>query len=278
MNMKRLFILTFVISFGVFGVEAQVFSRFAIFQQAIVPLYRKPSKKELKLIEPDEDLRVKYAEFLRQPNTGLIKLINDKGCAENTKIVVATEDCLKYTMPGAGSSYSFRVETYRLPRLSDITFTDNSFQAEGILLHGIFVNIGDITLEKVSLQTAGMKFLTDFAPETDFDKAKIVDAQLSVGIKKDNFIYRRALYAVENTTFALRSIAYDGKSLRALRGVVYNEFEFDKRRDVIVVFRIVQKDAAGNATILWKETSWLTHTSWRGFAPRLASSWADCRR
>jgi hypothetical protein len=251
--MKRLFFLTFVILFGLFGVEAQVFSRFAVFQEAIVPLYRKPSKKELKLVAPGEDLLVKYAEFLRQPNTGLIKLINDKGCSENVKIVVATDDCLKYTMPGAGSSYSFRTETYRIPRLSDITFTDNSFQAEGVLLHGIFVNIGDVPLEKVSLQTTGMKFLTDFSPEPDFDKAKIVDAQLSVGIKKDNFIYRRALYAMENSTFALRSIAYDGKSFRALRGVIYNEFDFDKRRDVIVVFRIVQKDASGNVTILWKE-------------------------
>ena len=251
--MKRLFILIFVIVFGFFGVEAQVFSRFAVFQEAIVPLYRKPSKKELKLIAPDENLAAKYAEFLRQPDTGLIKLINDKGCSENTKIVVATEDCLKYTMPGAGSSYSFRVESYRLPRLSDITLTDSSFQAEGILLHGIFVNIGDVPVEKVSLQTAGMKFLADFAPETDFDKAKDIDAQLSVGIKKDNFIYRRALFAVENTTFALRSVAYGGKSFRALRGVTYNEFDFDKRRDVIVVFRIVQKDAAGNVTILWKQ-------------------------
>jgi hypothetical protein len=251
--MKRLFILTFVILFWVFGVEAQVFSRFSIFQQAIIPLYRKPSKKELKLVAPGDDVRGKYAEFLRQTDTGLIKLINDKGCSENVKVVVATDDCLKYTMPGAGSSYSFRAETYRIPRLSDITFTGDSFQAEGVLLHGIFVNVGDVPLEKVSLQTAGMKFLTDFAPEPDFDKAKIVDAQLSVGIKKDNFIYRRALFAVENSTFALRSIAYDGKSLRALKGVIYNEFEFDKRRDVIVVFRIVQKDAAGNVTILWKE-------------------------
>ncbi len=244
--------MTFVILFWVFGVEAQVFSRFAVFQQAIVPLYRKPSKKELKFVAPDESLLVKYTEFLRQPDTGLIKLINDKGCAENTKIVVATDDCLKYTMPGAGSSYSFRTENYRIPRLADITFTGNSFQAEGILLHGIFVNIGDISLEKVSLQTPGMKFLTDFQPEPDFDKAKNVDAQLSVGIKKDNFIYRRALFAVESNTFALRSIAYDGKSFRAIRGVIYNEFDFDKRKDLMVVFRIVQKDAEGNATILWK--------------------------
>jgi hypothetical protein len=250
--MKRLVLLTFVVLFGVFSGEAQIFSRFSIFQQAIAPLYRKPSKKELKLVEPGEDLRGKYAEFLRQPDTGLTKLINDKGCAENTKVVVATDDCLKYTMPGAGSSYSFRTETYRIPRLSDITFTDNSFQATGILLHGIFVNIGDIPLEKVSLQTAGMKFLTDFQPEPDFDKAKNVDAQLSVGIKKDNFIYRRALYAVENSTFALRSIAYGGKSFRAVRGVTYDEFDFDKRRDAIVIFRIVQKDKEGNITILWK--------------------------
>lgn len=222
-------------------------------QKEIAPLYRKPSKKELKLVEPRRELVNRYAAFLRQPNTGLTKLIDDKGCSENTKVVVATDDCLKYTMPGAGSSFSFRTETYRIPRLADLTYADKSFQASGVLLHGIFVNIGNIPLENVDLQTKGLKFLVDFLPEPEYEKNKSVDTQLTEGVVNDGFLYRRGLFIVENTTFALRSIAYGGKSPRSIKGLAYNEFDYDKRKDVIVVFRIVEKDADGNVTILWKQ-------------------------
>ena len=226
--------------------------RFSIMQKLIRPLYRKPSREELKAVEPGAEVFDKYADFLRQENTGLTKLIEDTGCAESTKVVVASDKCLKYTMPGAGSSFSFRAQTYRLSRLADITFTDNSFQAGGVFIHGIFVNIGDIPLEKVTPETEGLKYLTEFAPETDYKKSKEIDRQLSKGVKSGGFLYRRGLYIVEDTTFVLRSIAYDGKYMRSASGVTYNELDFDKRKDVLVAFRIVEKDTDGNVTILWK--------------------------
>ncbi len=258
--MKKRFFFILLILVGCEISEAQ-FSRssnqteirLSILQEAVAPLYRKPTKKELKEIEPRRELFDEYAEFLRQPNTGLTKLIDDKGCAENTKIVVASEKCLKYTMPGAGSSFSFRTETYRIPRLADLTFTDKSFQASGILLHGIFVNLGNVPLNQVNLQTRGLKYLTDFQPNPNVNKGRQIDLQLMQGIKSDGFLYRRGLFMVENTTFALRSIAYDGKHFRAVKGITYNEFEFDRRKDVLVIFRVVEKDEDGNVTILWKE-------------------------
>ena len=219
----------------------------------VEPLYRKPTDKEMKAVEPRRELFEKYAQFLRQPNTGLTKLIDDKGCAVNAKVVVATDNCLQYTMPGAGSSFSFRTQNYRLARLADLTFTDKSFQASGVLLHGIFVNLGDLPLDRVDLQTTGMKYLVEFQPEPDYNKGKQIDQQLTRGVRRDGFLYRRGLYMVENATFALRSIAYGGKYFRAVEKVTYNEFDYDKRKDVIVVFRIVEKDESGNVTILWKE-------------------------
>ncbi len=238
---------------GASNIEAQTVFRLSILQKNIEPLYRKPSKEELKTLAPKPELFKVFAEFLRQPNTGLTKLIKDTGCAENTKIVVATDNCLKYTMPGAGSSYSFRIKNYRISRLADLIFTDNSFQAAGVLLHGIFVNIGDVPLDKIGLQTGGVKFLTDFQPEVDYEKARTIDRQLTDGIRQGNFLYRRGLYAVENTTYVLRSIAYNGKYFRAIEGVTYNEFGFDNRKDVIVAFRILERDDEGNVTIMWKE-------------------------
>jgi hypothetical protein len=235
------------------GVDAQTASELAILQHQIKPLYRRATKEELEAIAPKAELYKKYAAFLSQSSTGLTRLVPDSGCADNAYVIVATEDCLKYPMPGAGYSYSFRIDNYRLPSLADLIFTENSFQASGVLLHGILVNIGDVSVENVTLKTKGLKYLVNFQPITKFDDAKKVDELLAAGIVKDGFVYRRGLNAVENATFVLRSIAYDGEHYRAVQGVTYNELSFDKRKDIIVAFRIVEKGQDQSVTILWKE-------------------------
>lgn len=217
-------------------------------------IYRKPSKEESKLLAPGEEDLKKYASFLRQSNTGLIKLIADRGCAEHTNVVNVSEECLKYSMPGAGASFSFRTANYSIRRLSDLTYTDNSFQALGILTHAILVNIGDLPLEQVSLQAKGLKFLTDFQTVTDFDKAREVDRRIFEGIETDDYFYSRSAKTIENATYILRSIAYRGSYYRAFQGVVYDELDFDERKDVIIAFRVIRLDA-DSATILWKELS-----------------------
>lgn len=224
-----------------------------IFLDSIQPLYRKPTEEELKTLAPNaEDVR-KFAAFLKQSNTGITRLAQDFGCAENTSIVVATPNCLLYTMPGAGSSFSFRTNNYRIRRLADLTFTNNSFQTTGVLLHGILVNLGDISLEQISLNTKGIKFLTDFATTGDLKKAAEIERQLVIGIEKDGFMYRSGTVAQENATYLLRSIAYRGTSMRAVQNVAYNELDFDKREDVLIALRVIRKDSDGSITILWKE-------------------------
>lgn len=251
--MKKCLLLLSLFLLSSSGIAAQSEMQLTILRQHIKPLYRKPTKEELAAIAPKALLFEKYAAFLNRSGTGLTRLVPDAGCADNTKVVVASDDCLKYTLPGAGFAYSFRINNYRLPSLADLIFTDNSFQASGVLLHGILVNIGDVPLEKVTLQTNGLKYLVDFQPVTDFEQAKETDKLLVEGIEQDGFVYRRGLRAVEGATYVLRSIAYQGTHYRAVKGVTYNELEFDKRQDIIVAFRIVEKDADQSVTILWRE-------------------------
>lgn len=222
-------------------------------RRAIMDQYRKPNKEELETLKVSATDKEKYAAFLRQPETGLAKLVADLKCADNTKVVVVTPDCLKFTMPGAGSSYSFRMENYRIRRLADLIYTDDSFQVPGALIHGLMVKIGDIPLEQVTLQTDGLKYLIDFKPTTDFAEAQKIADEIVKGVRHDGFLYGRGLNAIDNITYALRCIAYDGRLNRAVQGITYNEFEFDKRNDVIVAFRIVSRDADGGVTILWKK-------------------------
>jgi hypothetical protein len=215
-------------------------------------IYRKPTREEFKLLAPDKEDLNKYARFLRQSNTGLLKLIADKGCAEHTNVVNVSEDCLKYSMPGAGASYSFRTKSHRIRNLSDLTYVDNAFHSSGILTHAILVNIGDIPLEQISMQTGGLKFLTDFETVSDYEKAKEIDLRFMRGIENNGFFYSRSADAGEHTTYVLRSIAYRGNYFRTSQGVVYDEFDFDERRDITVAFRIVRRDG-NSVTILWKE-------------------------
>ncbi len=226
-----------------------------IFRENIRPLYRDLKKDEKELVALNGEDAEKYAEFLKQKNTGLIKMISDRGCDKNFNVVISSPHCEKYSMPGAAASYSFRAGQYRLRQLGDIIFTGGQFQGVGELTHGIFVNIGDVPLEKVDLQTNGVSFLMTIAPSEDMEKADELTKKLLAeeGIKNGEFIYRSIMPVAENRTYVLRSIAYRGNIYRTIQGMVYDELEFDKRREITVAFRVVRLEGEESATILWKE-------------------------
>lgn len=218
-------------------------------------LYRKTNKKDLNKLSFNQQDFTDSAVFLREKNTGLIKLLPDAGCDKGTAVVVVTDNCLKYDFPGAGSAYSFRTADYRIQQLSDLIFTGEHFYSNSVWTQGIFVAIGDVPLDQINLQIPAAKYLSDFQPAVEQEKAVEFQQKLERGIKSDNFVYSQAVAANENTTYLLRSVAYNGKFYREVKGVVYDEFTFDKRKDVIVGFRVIRKDPDGAVTILWKELS-----------------------
>lgn len=215
-------------------------------------LYRIPGKAEVEVLVVADPLRVKYADFLRGRNRGIVKLSAESSCISVTDVVVASEKCLAFKMPGAGAAYSFRTESYRLPRLADVILVDGVFLTGGVYQQVVMANIGDVPIEDVSLDTRGMKYLTDLVPVRDSDEYLRFDDRMTKGVEADGFLYRKGQPMKESTTFALRSIAYRGQYLRSIDGIQYDELEFDERRDVIVAFRVVDRDANGNLTIVWQ--------------------------
>ncbi len=222
------------------------------FRKKMVSLYRKPRKTDTKTLEAADKYRHQYAKLLRQKKTGLFKLIPDQGCSGQGKIVNISPKCLKYNFPGAGASYSFRLKTYRIGRLADISFIKNSLVARGVFNGAIFVGLGDTPVEKVSLNTPGLSFLSNYRPVKKAQDAMEAARRFAKGVKKDGHIYGRGVHVKKNKTFAMRSIAYRGEFVRSESGVQYNELNFDKRRDIIVAFRIIDVDEDGSATIVWK--------------------------
>ncbi len=224
-----------------------------IVQRYAQPLYRKPTDEELASISPSAEILRQYKAFLARENTGVFKLVADAGCGENDRVVMATEKCLKYTMPGSGNSFSFRTGHYRIRHLADLMLAGENFRIPGIMMHGLMTKIGDVAIESVSLKTLGVDFLSEFKPASDFERAKAIEELVVTGLERDGFIFGRALAVKENSTYAMRVVAYDGKVLRAVPGAHYNEMDFDRRRDMIVAFRVVAKETDGSVTIVWIE-------------------------
>ena len=124
------------------------------------------------------------------------------------------------------------------------------------------VELGDVSLDDVSLESDGLDFLRNFVPETSSKEAQKQFSQMARGVRINNFLYRKALPANENSTYALRVIAYKGGIFQTFRGFRYNILEGDKRIDLTLAFRVIRKDADGSVTLLWKELE-------RGEAPRI---------
>jgi hypothetical protein len=146
------------------------------------------------------------------------------------------------------------MKTYRIPKLSDLSFAENMFITAGQWLHGLLLEIGDVPLENVSLQTKEAESLSKFQAASTVQTAQEIDAKLNQeGIKHQELVYQRLVSARENTTYLLRSIAYRGTINKTVQGYIYNELDYDKRKDILIAFRIVQTDADGSVTILWKQ-------------------------
>lgn len=211
-----------------------------IYQDNIVPLYRDLKEDELALLAPDASDTQKYGAYVQAKERGLIRLIADQGCDLRAEVVVAKEHCEKYAMPGAGSSYSFRSEMYRVKRLADISFIGDSFDTRGNWKHGILISLGNFPMEELTAESQELATLVGFTAQMDVTQAGVFAGHLEKGIPGGQILYKDSHPVKLNNTYVVRSIAYRGEYWESVNEVTYDELEFDKRRDVVVAFRVVR--------------------------------------
>lgn len=223
------------------------------FRRTIIEnIYRNSYFNERELLSPPENLRTKFINFLKKKNTGMFRLVADLGCDELSNKSGASVICEKFSMPGGGSAYSFRRKDYQMWKLADLLYDGKSFLAFGEMSLGFLVNLGDLDLDKVNRQTKGVSFVYSFVPKKDSLDLIKQNAELIEGINQNGFTYKKYLPVIEGETYILRSIAYQGEIFREYQGYRFNELDFDNRQDVIVAFKVVEKDFNGTITILWK--------------------------
>jgi hypothetical protein len=217
------------------------------------PAYKPPdfySKKmteaQKKLLAVSSEDRAAFASFLRQSDTGIVRLL-PQGKYESDFTVKADrspDDVLP--IRGGGAFYSFTEKTHSLGPWSEIGLQDDKlitgFASASL---GLITSIGDAPLETISLSSPGVEYLAGFVPPARYIEAYEQDRNNLKGIAAGSYTYQSVYPAVANTTYVLRSTAYH----RQPRNPLVVQYPGS---DVLIAFRIIRKDADGSVVILWK--------------------------
>jgi hypothetical protein len=200
------FVLT--LSLSAFSVFAQTESRDDILKK-IESKRAELATLEKQFLSPSEEDQARHAEFLNQPDTGLIRLLP----REKYDTATFKENKKSITLRGGGAYYSFVRLTHEYGYGSDIEL------ANGMLISGFtgghsrsLINLGDIPLETVSLETPAAKELANVSNKKS--------SQSQVPLKL-------------NSTYLLRSVD-------------------SAPSDILVAFKVVRIDSDESAIILWK--------------------------
>lgn len=210
--------------------------------------------KEVRTVAPAD--REKYKAFLREKRTGIFRLVRNADCLTRYTIEVGGE-CSAF-MPGA-SDFSFRAGEYSDSDYHDIGYFRDQIVTDAFFSQGILVPLGDVPIESVGPAHHGLKFLTDFRPDGFVADARNTAARISDGVEFAGYRYTDKAVAAENTTYALRSVAYRIANPPLFSTVIhknhvkFRDLRFKKRADVIIVFRVVRMEPDGGLTVVWKE-------------------------
>lgn len=202
----------------------------------------------------------KYSSFLKNKDTGLIRIFPDNGCGKDVKSVVSIDELEKCSsrpqIAGAGSLYSFRFpalirealqKNFSVPLVnslineSDIQFINGNLIVGKNLTQNIIVEIGDVSLETVSAKSETFRFLEKWEQVHNKKQLAAQNQILEKGVQNNGYIYANKAIVKNNSAYLLRSIAYSEKSL-----TFWNT-------DQTVVFKIVGQEVDRSIIILWKK-------------------------
>ena len=211
-----------------------------------------------KMTAPDADDLILLQDFLKQSGTGIFRLFPDYDCV--AKDVVRVSGNCENIFPGTGF-YSFRRKDYSDDVLFDIQLKDGNLVADGFLSLGILTHLGNFSLDDVSLESKGGKFINDFIPTEKSADVKTQYAEFGKGIESDGYRYAREVEVKLGEIYLMRVIAYRLQRklteripyLGNVEAEKLSALEDDVREDITIAFRIIRKNRNGSLTIISKE-------------------------
>lgn len=170
------------------------------------------------LLSPDKKYFHEFAGFLKEPETGLIRLLPRETYEKRVKI------------RGGGAFYSFARRSQEYGYGSDIELTDGKFKVGFAGAdYGFFTELGDDeSLKDINVESPAVAFMDQFEPAEDRR-----DLYFCSGYESGGSPYANSVRAELGQTYALRSIS-------------------PGRSDTLVVFKVVGQDSDGSQIILWK--------------------------
>lgn len=180
--------------------------------------------REEAFLLPSAQDRAALAEFLRQPDTGLIRLLpREKFDGKN-----------KLTIRGGGAYYSFTRLTHEYGYGSDIELQTNELSVGFAGAdYGMMVNISPSPLEELTLESSRVRFLSEYQPPADESGARSEYRRFGEGVNEGKITYKRSVPVKEGATYMLRSINYENS-------------------DVLVGLHILRRDMDGSVILAWK--------------------------
>jgi hypothetical protein len=229
--MKRIFTATlFIASLSIISINAfaQTESRDDVLKQ-IETKRAELSVLEKKFLAPSEEDRAAYAEFLRQPDTGLIRLLPREVYGNNDY-----KNNKSLTLRGGGAYYSFARLTHEYGYGSDIEL-GSDYLSVGFAGadYGMLTSLGDLPIEEITREHPGVQFMAAYNVPGEEPKARSEYRRFATGATIDDRRYQTRLPVAVGTTYLLRSINYDTS-------------------DVLVAFRVIRKDSDASLIIVWK--------------------------
>lgn len=190
-------------------------------EKEINDLYAQIGEKAKALLTVSPEDRETYAEYLHQPDKGVIRLLPRE------------KFDLKLPIRGGGAYYSFTQLTHEYG-WSDISLSRGEFSVGFAGFNfGLMFALGDLPLELATLETSAIKSLVEYQPPATESEIRAQNTERHKGIKIGAFTYITRLEAQVAKTYALRSWNFDNT-------------------DVLVAFRVIRADSDGSLTLLWK--------------------------
>ena len=186
------------------------------------------AKLESQFLAPSVEDRTTYAEFLTQPDTGLIRLL------PREKFDSTPEKLSPLTIRGGGAYYSFVRLTHEYGYGSDIElYNGNLSVGFAGADYGMLIKLDGVRLEDVSTEIPGVTFLAKYNAVGNEPDARLEQTRFGRGTIIDGVSYKGRVPVEVGATYLLRSIDFD-------------------RSDILVALRIVRQDTDGSVIIAWK--------------------------
>jgi len=187
-----------------------------------------------KILQPTKAERATYAEFLKQPHTGLIRLMPQTARVVTVGKLSKDKLTTPSMFPGGGAFYSFTLLNHAPGDWADLKLKDGNLEvAFGSDVLGALITLGDISLDSLTSDSPGVRVLAHYARPSHRKQAIIEDQRFISGVTVDTVTVKTALPVHEQMTYVLRSIAYG-------------------RSDLLVAVRVVKQNEDGSILLLWK--------------------------